>query len=738
MALSRAKKGFFAIGNFSMLKNEGGTKWPGIIEDMEKKQLLANTLPLFCSFHDKATLVSSSEDISTKAPEGGCAEICGIRLSCGHSCPRICHPGSQDHSLYKCRKKCGKTLSCSHKCRGSCFECTNQCIPCKVTVTKSLSCGHTRKLECSVADTVSLVVSCLQYCAKKLPCGHKCTNFCNEPCTTYCKELVIKQLPCGHSTKKKVPCSKPFSSIKCNGICKEILSCGHQCSGSCSTCYKGRLHKPCDFRCGRTLPCGHMCNFPCTNECPPCSKPCKNYCNHSICDRRCGEPCVPCMEDCQWRCRHYKCGKKCGEMCDRPRCDEPCSKLLLKCQHPCIGLCGEKCPQWCRKCNHKQVSEIFFGTEDEPNARFIQLEDCGHIFEVSGLDRWMDQQDSGTDSKAVEIQFKCCPKCKTSVRRSLRYGNIIKQTLHDMEKVKQKVRYGNGHGNDRHMKEIKESMHHLKCSQYSKLWWDSVKQILSTIEGRIQQNHSTHHSYSRSPKNLTFHEINTITFQLKNLPKVFKLFDFVLKVRQNFTFNNLTFSTQDIRSQLNVLCDFMTMTHLSEQNKSDIEFEYNRLSAFLHLCRLCNSLKDVNVTKDHLDFINEMATDILCKVYFTQKDKIATDFLSKFCTTLEEISKQYGIGRITQQERMEIVKAVGLSKGHWFKCPNGHYYCIGECGGAMQLAKCPECKADIGGTSHQLTSGNVHAPEMDNSDHAAWSDAANLENYDPADIMEIN
>ena len=738
VALSRAKMGLFVIGNFSMLKKEGGTKWPGIIEDMEKKQLLANNLPLFCSFHSKTTMVSSGEDISTKAPEGGCAEICGIRLSCGHSCPLICHPGSKDHSFYKCRKKCAKTLSCPHKCRGSCFECKNQCIPCKVMITKSLPCGHTRKLECSMADSISLIVSCLQYCAKELPCGHKCKNFCSEPCTTHCKELVIKKLPCGHSTKKKVPCSKPFSSIKCFGICKEILSCGHQCSGNCSTCYKGKLHRPCDFKCGRTLPCGHMCTFPCTNECPPCSKPCKNYCNHSRCDRRCGEPCVPCREDCQWRCSHFKCSKTCGEMCDRPRCDKPCNKLLLKCKHPCIGLCGEKCPRWCRKCHPKQVNEIFFGTEDEPNARFIQLEDCGHIFEVSGLDHWMDQQDNSTDSKAIEIQFKCCPKCKTNVRRSLRYGNIIKQTLYDMEKVKQKVRYGNGHGDHTHMKEIKESMYHLKGSQYNPRW-DYVKQFLNAIEDRIQQNYSPHHSYSRLPKNLTFHEINTVTFQLKNLPKVFKLFDFVLQLHQKFTFNNLKFSTQDIKNQLDVLCDFMTMIHLSEQNKSDIEFEFNRLSALFHLCELCNSLKHANVTKEHLDFINKMATDILCKEgYFTQRDKITTDFVSEFSIILEEIGKMYGVGCITQQERMEIVKAVGLSKGHWFKCPNGHYYCIGECGGAMQLAKCPECKTDIGGTSHSLTAGNTHAPEMDGSCHAAWSDAANLRNYDPADIMEIN
>ena len=65
------------------------------------------------------------------------------------------------------------------------------------------------------------------------------------------------------------------------------------------------------------------------------------------------------------------------------------------------------------------------------------------------------------------------------------------------------------------------------------------------------------------------------------------------------------------------------------------------------------------------------------------------------------------------------MKAVGLSKGHWYKCLNGHYYCIGECGGAMQLAKCPECKADSGGTSHRLTGENVHAGGMDGSRHAA-------------------
>lgn len=44
-----------------------------------------------------------------------------------------------------------------------------------------------------------------------------------------------------------------------------------------------------------------------------------------------------------------------------------------------------------------------------------------------------------------------------------------------------------------------------------------------------------------------------------------------------------------------------------------------------------------------------------------------------------------------------IMKAVDLGKGHWFKCKNGHFYTIGECGGAMQTSKCPDCGEVIGG-----------------------------------------
>ena len=73
---------------------------------------------------------------------------------------------------------------------------------------------------------------------------------------------------------------------------------------------------------------------------------------------------------------------------------------------------------------------------------------------------------------------------------------------------------------------------------------------------------------------------------------------------------------------------------------------------------------------------------------------------------------------MTAEELQSIVKALMkgnadlagagyTGQGHFFKCPNGHPYVIGDCGGATEVSRCPECGAHIGGTQHQLTSGNT-------------------------------
>ena len=710
VALSRAKRGLFVIGNFDMLKKEGGKEWMNIIEDMEKRGLIGNSMLLYCVHHDETIPVSSGEDFVANSPHGGCLKLCGVRLPCGHSCRHVCHPDDKDHLSNLCFKSCDKILKCSHKCSFKCFECKSGCRPCQFIVTKLLSCGHFHEVICSANLKL---FKCTLPCTRKLACGHKCKEQRYNP--SVCKLKTL--LPCGHSIMNKMPCQTPIS---CDKPCNEILLCGHQCSGDCFSCYKGRLHTRCNSPCGRNLPCGHICEFPCTIECPPCCKPCANHCSHNKCSNKCGETCVPCMEDCQWKCKHFTCLKKCGEICDRPRCNVPCTKFL-KCRHPCIGLCGEKCPTLCRICNKNSVTEIFFGTESKPDARFIQLEDCGHIFEVYSLDQWMDQQDSSTDDKAVEIQFKCCPKCKISIRRSLRYGNLIKQTLYDMERVKEKVNGADGNSSTKLVKQLEGSLPQLKSQLCGKPWCERFLKFINDIENIIEHNyHHVDKYHEASECKMTIHEINAIQFRLENLPKLHKLFEVACSLMKTFEFDNVKLQRIDIEVELRDLWDFMTKRkHLPDQCRSDIEYEFNRLSALIHLCKICEALLSLNsIDPDDLITLNHLAV-LLTTAGTELSNKITTKIATECFGKFEELKKKYKINCITKQEQIEIVKAVGLSKGHWYKCLNGHYYCIGECGGAMQLAKCPECKADSGGTSHRLTGENVHAGGMDGSRHAA-------------------
>ena len=74
---------------------------------------------------------------------------------------------------------------------------------------------------------------------------------------------------------------------------------------------------------------------------------------------------------------------------------------------------------------------------------------------------------------------------------------------------------------------------------------------------------------------------------------------------------------------------------------------------------------------------------------------------------------------LTQAELQQVVQAMGGGHHtasdaslHWYQCPKGHPYFIGECGGAMQESTCPECGEAVGGGNHSLQSGNVRADDF--------------------------
>lgn len=118
-------------------------------------------------------------------------------------------------------------------------------------------------------------------------------------------------------------------------------------------------------------------------------------------------------------------------MCDRVRCNEKCQKLL-KCGHFCIGVCGESCPNICRRClSPQKFQSLVFGKKRYKHTKYVLLEDCQHVVEVDFLDEWMDKV-----IEEGEIKWKCCPKCFAPVIKTARYSNIAKRILNDLNEIK--------------------------------------------------------------------------------------------------------------------------------------------------------------------------------------------------------------------------------------------------------------------------------------------------------------
>ena len=224
VSLSRAKKGFFCIGNLTLMRSANDL-WSKILDDMEKRGSVGKALPLACQNHPTTiTRVADAIDFN-KAPNGGCNVLCQARLACGHRCEQICHPRDPQHEEYDCRKQCAKTCKRGHPCLRLCYQ---DCHKCMVTVSKVVPrCDHEMQMPCHQEPST---FRCTAPCPKKLSCGHVCPNKCGDPCARKCQKEVKKTWsPCGHSNKTR--CYVDPTVEECPHPCGTLLKCEHICSG---------------------------------------------------------------------------------------------------------------------------------------------------------------------------------------------------------------------------------------------------------------------------------------------------------------------------------------------------------------------------------------------------------------------------------------------------------------------------------------------------------------------------
>lgn len=702
VALSRAKKGLFCIGDRTMLQQV--QLWSNIFHTLRRNDQIGKALTLCCQNHPNRQVAASCAEDFKQAPEGGCTQPCEFRLDCGHVCARVCHPYDPEHKKFKCVKACQRILcDLGHKCPLVCHRpCPEKC---QVSVEKIIpQCQHKQMVPCHLEPNE---FKCQVPCQKLLLCGHPCDSVCGEECPSKCRVNISLKLRCGHAQEAACFYRTQEEGPVCRSPCEQQLKCGHACQGTCGRCFQGRFHVPCSQRCERLLICSHKCTEPCPRNCPPCQQPCQNRCFHSKCMLRCGQPCVPCNEPCTWQCPHQSCTKLCHEPCDRPPCTQPCSKSL-PCGHPCIGLCGDRCPDKCRVCNRDEVTKIFFGTEDEPEASFIQLEDCGHIIEHSAMDTYMEMGDNSqiSEGEQVAIKLKECPKCRTPIRKNRRYGAHINRCLAEIEMVKLKI-----HGNLLDVEDQKAALQQQWCEHISTVGLDMEHEYLQ-IDDQLQK------------KSLTANDLWSLENKMNFLIRITKL----RKIQSGMKLAGQTFTSKAFGQ----FQRWLNGTHkrFTEQQVFDLKRELQRLIFLTELDARCHRAQKRGES-EKIQAEEQPIRKLLEKnVQFTELDERSVEDGMK---ELDRLLPPSGLD-ITEEERKMIVSTMKMAPGHWYKCPNGHVYVITECGGAMEQSKCPDCSATIGGQSHRLASGNTVATEMDGSQHPAWSDANNLLNYDGLDL----
>ena len=692
--LSRAKLGMIILGSAQTIEKANSTTMLGnVIQKLKEKERFGNYLPLECYQHKKQLNVLSIKELKKYSIDGGCDEPCKVKLLCSHKtiCPRKCHADDLQHKFI-CDKECNKQLPCGHKCKKKCYE---EC-KCEELINNTLNpCPHRKTIKC--CDRYKLK-KCKRLIEIKLPyCGSHISNLKEKPTSKiHTHKVECHKIQQAQKMKANGKLDEIF--LNCDKKCGRKLNCGHYCKSKCMDCphnnYPNKKDKVDYCRQKSTHPHVLTCNHECTGicghssaECPPCEKPCQKSCVHSTCTKKCKDICTICTLPCDCVCdcdpdNIIRCKSLCGLPCLKLPCNNRCKKLM-SCGHQCTGVCGEKCPDpeyGCPICvseenkdNEISMTDFWRITSEDwdPNDDPIIQLDCNHICTISSLDSHVQLytafiQDTETGKYIGHqvhpelIQKHTIPTCyfcrlpTLNIKRYRRVFNIL--MIHDLGR---KYLMLAGTKGDKYIGQTLAYREIRTKNDYSEF----LNKLHSKLENFISMDPFTEQIEEAI---LQYVDVQRMQAHLKIKEKILQVYGLLRK----------------------------KLTPPDRNNGIRFAFE---------LCILCKGQFRSSYEKN-LKVLRVLFSDLPIQDHSSFTDQIET---------LQEPR----LGSMTVNELREVIIAmqddvgsgIGSFGGHWYTCPNNHLYAIGECGGATELAICPECGLDIGGTQHHVVAGNAPA-----------------------------
>ncbi|KAI9221484.1 hypothetical protein BC828DRAFT_356939 [Blastocladiella britannica] len=737
--LSRARMGMYLIGNEALIGAKS-PMWGNVSKIMAQQGRIGPELEVVCARHpDYRPRVRDAATLRLVSPDGGCLEQCGARMPCGHACSRACHGDDHQHKMFQCTRSCSRLRdTCKHPCVKRCCDPCGNCME-PVDPVSLPGCGHEYKPRCYELINVAAI---------------------------QCPTKVQKPRYCGHTVT--IACSVDPNSNPCPSQCQKKLECGHPCITNCSICTRRDFnnvaivdHPACTTKCTHFLQCKHSCDAMCKNhvdgKCPPCQKPCDaTKCEHAVCRKVCSEPCVPCLEECSWSCPHGagSCDLPCGAPCIRVPCDKRCDRMLT-CGHQCPSLCGEPCPSkaFCRECGDESVLSqqvdlvmlTSYGETDVQESPVIVL-GCGHVFTVETLDgmfklesyyrrlgsAWIVPSELPDDEETKKIIV--CPNCRRNVlaHETRRYSRPLKRATLVL--------------GDKHMvKRVAKLLMNLESEITNYAVSASITRRLLVGEGPaiMKRLNALQKELRENPSRQLY---DACFAAARDSPRLMRGLDKTVFCRE-YMVEEGKVSLLAARL-LHAQYKWSGQTGTSSANKLFINAQ-NKLSAAIGCFR--NAVAPARIAEALLERLAlfRTALDQRSQAEKAMLMKDAAEDIAKFRKATEELVEK-GLAVVQEaitaqaeaevflydteileqqkyfQEALDAIKngatpaQIEFSRtvlalkdlaieGHWYTCPNGHYYVVGDCGGTVMESRCADCGASVGGTQHRLREDNDRA-----------------------------
>lgn len=308
-----------------------------------------------------------------------------------------------------------------------------------------------------------------------------------------------------------------------------------------------------------------------------------------------------------------------------------------------------------------------YSEEYEESELYVYLPDCQHRIDVESLD-------GHVNSVAEDSEFKAilCPKCNTRMA-STRYTKIFNRWNQRYERIKETYRKADAKRRNELTIAINSLTHHFPDGSLSRrsAGARSAKKKFEVL-AKAQFNFKVRKSLSKiseglkkviDPKNMFFKQIDQISSLTSDV---------------QFSPDSIN-QSKDILLKLNLFASW-------SKTMDKIGYRFSRMFT--------------GNADQQLEALVELTNGFL----FTKLEPIHQRVIERS----EKIIGAFSI--VTSEEVESVARAIaaaenGMRQGHWFECPNGHPYFIGNCGGAVLEAVCP-CGARIGGTGHRLNQNN--------------------------------